>query len=80
MTRRLRSTAPFSPATARGKAPINPQKMLLGPCRGSAVRLAASEDVLMVHDKVVEGAHHRPFGKDGRFFVALVQGADAPVA
>ena len=24
-----------------GKAPVNPQKMMLGPCRGGAVRLAA---------------------------------------
>ncbi len=24
----------------RGKAPVDPQKMMLGPCRGGAVRLA----------------------------------------
>jgi hypothetical protein len=31
-----------------GKAPVDPQKMMLGPCRGGAVRLAAPCDVLMV--------------------------------
>jgi putative DNA primase/helicase len=31
-----------------GKAPVNPQKMMLGPCRGGAVRLAVPRDVLMV--------------------------------
>ena len=31
-----------------GKAPVDPQKMMLGPCRGGAVRLAGSGDVLMI--------------------------------
>jgi len=31
-----------------GKAPVDPQKMMLGPCRGGAVRLADPDDVLMV--------------------------------
>ena len=31
-----------------GKAPIEPQKMMLGPCRGGAVRLGSPDDVLMV--------------------------------
>jgi hypothetical protein len=35
-----------------GKAPVNPQKMMLGPCRGGAVRLAAPCDVLMVGEGI----------------------------
>jgi DNA primase len=35
-----------------GKAPINPQKMMLGPCRGGAVRLAEPGDVLMIGEGV----------------------------
>jgi putative DNA primase/helicase len=35
-----------------GKAPIDPQKMMLGPCRGGAVRLAAPSDVLMVGEGI----------------------------
>ena len=35
-----------------GKAPINPQKMMLGPCRGGAVRLAEPGDLLMVGEGV----------------------------
>lgn len=31
-----------------GKAPVEPQKMMLGPCHGGAVRLADPSDVLMV--------------------------------
>ena len=31
-----------------GKAPVDPQKMMLGPCRGGAVRLGPAGDVLMV--------------------------------
>jgi len=31
-----------------GKAPVTPQKMMLGPCRGRAVRLAPLGDVLMI--------------------------------
>jgi putative DNA primase/helicase len=36
----------------RGKAPINPQKMMLGPCRGGAVRLAEPCDVLMIGEGI----------------------------
>jgi putative DNA primase/helicase len=35
-----------------GKAPVDPQKMMLGPCRGAAVRLAEPGDVLMVGEGV----------------------------
>jgi hypothetical protein len=35
-----------------GKAPVDPQKMMLGPCRGGAVRLADSGDVLMVGEGI----------------------------
>jgi putative DNA primase/helicase len=35
-----------------GKAPIDPRKMMLGPCRGGAVRLAEPGDVLMVGEGV----------------------------
>jgi hypothetical protein len=35
-----------------GKAPIDPQKMMLGPCRGGAVRLANMGDVLMVGEGI----------------------------
>src|SRR5262249_8117917 len=35
-----------------GKAPVDPQKMMLGPCRGGAVRLATFGDVLMVGEGV----------------------------
>jgi hypothetical protein len=35
-----------------GKAPIDPQKMMLGPCRGGAVRLAGFQDVLMVGEGI----------------------------
>lgn len=35
-----------------GKAPVNPQKMMLGPCRGGAVRLAAPGEVLMVGEGI----------------------------
>ena len=34
------------------KALIYPQKMMLGPCRGGAVRLAQAEDVLMVGEGI----------------------------
>jgi putative DNA primase/helicase len=36
----------------RGKAPVDPQKMMLGPCRGGAVRLAEAGDVLMVGEGI----------------------------
>jgi hypothetical protein len=35
-----------------GKAPIKPQKMMLGPCRGGAVRLAEPGAVLMVGEGI----------------------------
>jgi hypothetical protein len=35
-----------------GKAPIASQKMMLGPCRGGAVRLGAPADVLMVGEGI----------------------------
>jgi hypothetical protein len=34
------------------KAPIDPQKMMLGPCCGGAVRLAVPDDVLMVGEGI----------------------------
>ncbi len=35
-----------------GKAPLQPQKMMLGPCHGAAVRLALSADVLMIGEGI----------------------------
>jgi hypothetical protein len=35
-----------------GKASVDPQKMMLGPCRGGVVRLAGAEDVLMVGEGI----------------------------
>lgn len=35
-----------------GKAPVDPQKMMLGPCRGGAVRLAAPVSLLMVGEGI----------------------------
>jgi hypothetical protein len=35
-----------------GKAPVDPQKMMLGPCRGGAVRLADPRDMLMVGEGI----------------------------
>lgn len=35
-----------------GKAPVDPQRMMLGPCRGGAVRLADPGDVLMVGEGI----------------------------
>jgi putative DNA primase/helicase len=35
-----------------GKAPVDPQRMMLGPCRGGAVRLAEPRDVLMVGEGI----------------------------
>jgi hypothetical protein len=35
-----------------GKAPVDPQKMMLGPCRGGAVRLADPGNVLMVGEGI----------------------------
>ena len=36
----------------KGKAPVHPQKMMRGPCRGGAVRLAGPGDVLMVGEGI----------------------------
>jgi len=35
-----------------GKAPVEPQKLMLGPCRGGAVRLAQPRDLLMVGEGI----------------------------
>jgi hypothetical protein len=35
-----------------GKAPVEPQKMMLGPCRGGAVRLAEPGEVLMIGEGI----------------------------
>ena len=35
-----------------GKAPVEPQKMMLGPCRGGAVRLAKPDGVLMIGEGI----------------------------
>jgi DNA primase len=35
-----------------GKAPISPQKMMLGPCRGGAVRLSIADQILMVGEGI----------------------------
>jgi putative DNA primase/helicase len=35
-----------------GKAPVDPQKMMLGPCRGGAVRLGLPGDMLMVGEGI----------------------------
>ncbi len=35
-----------------GKAPVDPQKMMLGPCRGGAVRLSQPGDMLMVGEGI----------------------------
>ena len=35
-----------------GKAPVEPQKMMLGPCHGGAVRLAVANDLLMLGEGI----------------------------
>jgi putative DNA primase/helicase len=42
----------FLACNGGGKAPVDPQKMMLGPCRGGAVRLGLPGDVLMVGEGV----------------------------
>lgn len=42
----------FLSRDGRGKAPIEPQKMMLGPCRGGAVHLGVPGDVLMVGEGI----------------------------
>ena len=42
----------FLARNGAGKAPLDPQKMMLGPCRGGAVRLAEPGDVLMIGEGI----------------------------
>lgn len=42
----------FLARNGTGKAPVDPQKMMLGPCRGGAVRLAEPSDVLMIGEGI----------------------------
>jgi putative DNA primase/helicase len=42
----------FLASNGSGKAPVEPQKMMLGPCRGGAVCLGAVEDVLLVGEGI----------------------------
>jgi putative DNA primase/helicase len=42
----------FLARDAGGKAPVDPQKMMLGPCRGGAVRLGDPTDLLMVGEGI----------------------------
>lgn len=42
----------FLARDGRGKAPVEPQKMMLGPCRGGAVRLAPAAELLMVGEGI----------------------------
>ncbi|MFM7660032.1 MAG: toprim domain-containing protein [Betaproteobacteria bacterium] len=42
----------FVARNGAGKAPVDPQRMMLGPCRGGAVRLAEPGDVLMIGEGI----------------------------
>jgi hypothetical protein len=42
----------FLARAGAGKAPVDPQKMMLGPCRGGAVRFGAPGNVLMVGEGI----------------------------
>ena len=42
----------FLASDGSGKAPVDPQKMMLGPCRGGVVRLAEPDDLLMVGEGI----------------------------
>jgi len=42
----------FLDRDGRGKAPVEPQKMMLGPCRGGAVQLAEPGELLMVGEGI----------------------------
>jgi len=42
----------FLSRDSRGKAPVVPQKMMLGPCRGGAVRLGPATHLLMVGEGI----------------------------
>jgi len=44
----------FLARNGAGKAPVEPQKMMLGPCRGGAVRLDGPDDVLMAAYTLLE--------------------------
>jgi hypothetical protein len=42
----------FLARDGKGKAPVDPQKMMLGPSRGGAVRLAPLDQVLMIGEGI----------------------------
>jgi hypothetical protein len=42
----------FLARDGKGKAPVNPAKMMLGPCRGGAVRIGQAGDALMVGEGI----------------------------
>jgi hypothetical protein len=42
----------FLAREGNGKAPVDPAKMMLGPCRGGAVRLGPADDALMVGEGI----------------------------
>ena len=42
----------FLARNGTGKAPVDSQKMMLGPCRGGAVRLAEPDDLLMIGEGI----------------------------
>jgi putative DNA primase/helicase len=42
----------FLSRDGKSKAPVDPQKMMLGPCRGGAVRLTPLSEVLMVGEGI----------------------------
>jgi putative DNA primase/helicase len=42
----------FLSRDGRRKAPVEPVKMMLGPCRGGAIRLAPAEELLMVGEGI----------------------------
>jgi hypothetical protein len=54
----------FLGSDGNGKAPVDPQKMMLGPCRGGAVRLADPGELLMVGEGIetcfaaMQATHH----------------------
>jgi putative DNA primase/helicase len=60
----------FLARNGAGKAPVDPQKMMFGPCRGGAVRLGASEDVLMVGEGI-ESCLAAMLGKSSPAWAAL---------
>ena len=42
----------FVTRDGRAKAAVSPQRMMLGPCRGGAVRLAAATDVVLIGEGI----------------------------